>query len=61
MDRYKPWSDISADPNVLHYGLEFKVGPWKYDKHSWSNVDMVRARPSVQILLGMLHSNESAV
>jgi len=38
---YKPWSDISADPNVLHYGLEFKVGPWKYDKHSWSNVDML--------------------
>jgi len=38
---YVPWSDASADPAVLHYGLKFHVGEWKYDKHDWAHQDMM--------------------
>ncbi|XP_077253057.1 peptidyl serine alpha-galactosyltransferase isoform X2 [Tasmannia lanceolata] len=30
-----------VNPRVFHYGLEFSVGNWSFDKANWRNVDMV--------------------
>lgn len=35
---YIPPGDV--DPRVLHYGLEFSVGSWKFDKANWRQEDM---------------------
>jgi len=33
---------VSADPFVLHYGLQFTMGSaYRYDKHDWSHQDML--------------------
>ncbi|XP_002970675.2 peptidyl serine alpha-galactosyltransferase isoform X1 [Selaginella moellendorffii] len=29
-----------SEPRVLHYGLEFSVGDWKFDKADWRNENM---------------------
>ena len=29
-----------TEPRVLHYGLEFGVGNWKFDKAVWRDIDM---------------------
>lgn len=40
--RYTPWNEVSADPFVLHYGLQFTMGSaYRYDKHDWSHQDML--------------------
>lgn len=31
----------NVDPRLLHYGLEFKVGNWRFDKAEWREEDMV--------------------
>ncbi|RWR83767.1 peptidyl serine alpha-galactosyltransferase [Cinnamomum micranthum f. kanehirae] len=30
-----------VEPRVFHYGLEFKVGDWSFDKANWRNTDVV--------------------
>ncbi|XP_010496313.1 PREDICTED: uncharacterized protein LOC104773407 [Camelina sativa] len=30
-----------ADYRVFHYGLEFKVGNWSFDKANWRNTDLI--------------------
>lgn len=30
-----------VDYRVFHYGLEFKVGNWSFDKANWRNTDMI--------------------
>ncbi|KAJ8639540.1 hypothetical protein MRB53_016234 [Persea americana] len=30
-----------VEPKVFHYGLEFKVGDWSFDKANWRNTDVV--------------------
>lgn len=29
------------EPRVFHYGLEFRVGDWSFDKANWRNTDVV--------------------
>ena len=35
---YVPLRDI--DPHILHYGLQFSVGSWRFDKADWHDEDM---------------------
>ncbi|KAK3245756.1 hypothetical protein CYMTET_44695, partial [Cymbomonas tetramitiformis] len=63
---YTPWSPTSADANVLHYGLQLKVGDYEWDKHSWSREDMLACPgktfplpPTVESLKGTPHEPKS--
>ena len=35
---YVPLRDV--DPHILHYGLEFSVGSWRFNKADWHDEDM---------------------
>ncbi|KAK5820481.1 hypothetical protein PVK06_025528 [Gossypium arboreum] len=38
---YVPQPDVQY--RIFHYGLEFKVGTWSFDKANWREVDMVNS------------------
>ena len=33
---------LGINYRVFHYGLDFKVGNWRFDKGNWKNTDLVR-------------------